>query len=164
MNSTRILSVKNKEDAALLRKKTPVFNFSKADKKEIAETIKKMRRLMVEHNGVGLAANQLALSWRLFVARDEDKFYAVFNPEIIKKSKEISALEEGCLSVPSEERLVPRAEKIILSGHDRRGKKIKISAWGLLSRIFQHETDHLNGLLILDRGKPVISSNGRNAL
>jgi peptide deformylase len=164
MSETKILSVKNREELALLRKKTPVFYFAKIDKKEIAEIIKKMRQAMTEHNGVGLAANQLGLPWRMFIARDENKFYVIFNPKIIKKSREVAKLEEGCLSVPGEERLVPRPEKIVLAGMDRGGKKIKISAWGLLGRIFQHEIDHLNGLLIIDRGKPVISSHSGNAL
>ena len=62
-------------------------------------------------------------------------------------------MEEGCLSVPEIFGAVERPEKITLEGFDTGGKKIKIKAWGLLARIFQHETDHLNGILFIDKAK-----------
>jgi peptide deformylase len=107
---------------------------------------------------VGLSANQLGFDWRLFIVEVSDdngklKFYAVFNPEIIKASKNKIILEEGCLSVPGIWGLVERPEQIILAGFDKNGRKIKIKAWGLLARIFQHEADHLNGILFVDKTK-----------
>jgi len=81
------------------------------------------------------------------------KFYAIFNPEIIKASEKKTVLEEGCLSVPGVYGLVERPEKITLIGYDKNAKKIKIKAWGLLARVFQHELDHLNGVLFIDKCK-----------
>jgi peptide deformylase len=164
MNESGILNINNKEDAVILRKKAPDFDFSKVNRKEINETVQSMRQAMIASAGIGLAANQIGLPWRLFVARDEGKFYAIFNPRIVKKSKETTEIEEGCLSVPGEERMVARPEKITLAGQDRRGKKIKISAWGMLARVFQHEIDHLNGVLIIDHGKPISHPHAGSAL
>ena len=101
-------------------------------------------------DGVGLSANQVGLDWRLFVAEYNKKFYVFFNPEITKKSEDMEILEEGCLSVPNVFVEVARHKSATLEGNDRTGKKIKIKAFGILARIFQHETDHLNGKLITD--------------
>ncbi len=168
----KIFTINNKLEEKFLRKKTAIFDFQEFSKKEIGELIKKMRQIMRDNNGVGLSANQIGLNMRLFVAqlpkeplkRDENnkiilppsesmKFYAVFNPEIIKFSAKKAILEEGCLSVPRIYGEVERPEKITLEGLDKNNKKIKIKAFGLLARIFQHETDHLNGILFIDKAK-----------
>ncbi len=83
------------------------------------------------------------------------KFFAIFNPQIVKFSEEKILMEEGCLSVPGIWGGVERPEKITLVGFDKNGKKLKIKAWGLLARIFQHEIDHLNGILFIDKAKQV---------
>lgn len=172
-----ILTIKNKKEEKFLRQKTAGFDFSKSDKKEISELVKNMRETMAKAEGIGLSANQVGLNARLFVARvpsgpikrDENKkiimpsassmkFYAIFNPEIIKFSEEKIEMEEGCLSVPGYYGLVERPEKIILSGQDKNGKKLKIKAWGILARVFQHEIDHLNGILFIDRTKKVFKN------
>jgi peptide deformylase len=154
----KILIVNNKKEEKILRRKTPDFDFKKTPAKETRETIKKMRAIIKKENGVGLSANQLGFDWRLFIVEVSDdngqlKFYAIFNPEIIKASKNKIILEEGCLSVPGIWGLVERPEQITLTGFDKNGRKIKIKAWGLLARIFQHETDHLNGILFIDKTK-----------
>lgn len=146
-----ILTTKNKKDEKFLRQKTAEFDFSKYSKKDIRELIAGMRRVMKAANGVGLSANQIGLNIKLFVAQVENKFYAVFNPKIEKYSDEKIALEEGCLSIPELYKSVSRPERVILSGLDANGKKLKIKAWGLLARVFQHEVDHLNGKLFVDR-------------
>lgn len=170
----KIFTVNNKKEAKFLRKKTADFDFSRFTKKEIIELVKKMREIMTEAVGIGLSANQLGLNLRLFVAQISDeplkrdknnkiilpppekmKFYAIFNPEIKKFSKEKIVMEEGCLSVPGIYGDVERSEKITLVGYDKSGKKIKIKAWGLLARVFQHEVDHLNGILFIDRTKNI---------
>lgn len=117
-----------------------------------------MKRIMREANGVGLSANQIGLPYQLFVAQTYDaqgtqKFYAIFNPRIEKYSPESVTHEEGCLSIPGLYGNVPRARSVVLAGYDKSGKIVKIKAWGLLARIFQHETDHLNGKLFVDRTK-----------
>ena len=152
-NKLKLLTVKNKRGEAFLRRRLPNFIFESVSQKEINETVELMRKIMEENNGVGLAANQIGMSWRLFVAKDGNKFYAVFNPEIISRSKESSVMEEGCLSVPEAVGLVERLEKIILTGQNKNGRKIKIKARDILARIFQHEIDHLNGVLFTEKIK-----------
>lgn len=152
-----------------MRQKTAEFDFDKFTKKETSELVKKMRKTMTETNGVGLSANQVGLNLRFFVVQipktqniadnkqniADNKFYAIFNPEIIKFSEKKIVMEEGCLSVPGIYGEVERPEKITLVGRDKNAKKIKIKAWGLLARVFQHEVDHLNGILFIDRCKNV---------
>ena len=136
-----------------MRRRSAEFNFKKIDQKEIRVLIKKMRGAMEGANGIGLAANQIGLDMRVFVAQVEGKFYAVFNPEIIKTSKETDVAVEGCLSVPRIMDEVVRPYRITLKGFDKAGKKITIRAWGHLARVIQHEVDHLNGMLFIDHLK-----------
>jgi peptide deformylase len=166
----QIFTVNNKKEEKFLRRKTPEFSAKggpasgwdfKSAKNEIWEVIKKMRAIIKKENGVGLSANQIGLNWRLFIAeipseKGKPKFYAIFNPDISKASKNKIILEEGCLSVPGIWGLVERPEQIVLIGFDKNGKKIKIKAWGLLARVFQHEIDHLNGILFIDRAKKLL--------
>ncbi len=151
-----IVTIAEKKDEKFLRQKTSHFDFREHTKKEIDNLIKEMRRSMMAADGIGLSANQIGLNMRVFVAHVPDrdgrmKFYAVFNPEIEKKSSETIDYEEGCLSVPKVFGSVARPEKITLVGQDKSGKKIKYKAWGLLARIFQHEVDHLDGKLFIDK-------------
>jgi peptide deformylase len=127
------------------------------DPKDITALTRKMRKIMREANGIGLAANQIGLPYSMFVAEvpaDEgDKFYAIFNPKIEKMESEKATAEEGCLSVPGVYGDMTRAAKITLAGQDAKGRPIKIKAWGLLARVFQHEVDHLNGVVFADKAK-----------
>ncbi len=155
-----IVTVGTKADEKFLRKKTAAFDFKKFSKKEIAELIAKMKRMMRAAKGIGLSANQIGLKLKCFVAevpnqQGEMKFYAVFNPRIEKSAGEKLLLEEGCLSVPGKYGHVERFEKVNLSGYDKNEKPIKIKAWGLLAHVFQHEVDHLNGIIFTDKAKDV---------
>ncbi len=158
MTKEGVWLIADKKEAKLLRKKTAEFDFKKYSKSEIRDLIKKMREIMKQAQGIGLSANQIGLDLKVFVAQPEKKFYAVFNPEIIKESGETVSMEEGCLSVPGYFGPVERQEKVILSGFDQNHKKVKIKAWGLLARVFQHETDHLNGKLFIDKCKDLRKS------
>lgn len=146
-----IWTINNKDQEKFLRRKASNFDFTKHSKKEIREIIKTMREEMNKAIGLGLSANQIGLDMRLFIAKINGKQYAIFNPEITKFSKEKLIMEEGCLSVPEMYGSVERPEKITLEGYDANGKKIKLKAWGLLARVCQHETDHLNGILFIDK-------------
>jgi len=148
-----IWTIDNKDQEKFLRRKASSFDFSKHDKKEIREIVKNMRTEMAKALGFGLSANQVGLDMRLFVAKVNGKQYAIFNPVITKFSKETILMEEGCLSIPEVYGTVERPEKITIEGFDANNKKIKIKAWGLLARVFQHETDHLNGILFIDKAK-----------
>lgn len=158
----KILTVNDKDEEKILRRKTPDFDLNKHDPKEIKNLIKQMRALMKSADGIGLSANQLGLNYRFFIAKDKNKFYSIFNPEIIKFSEEKSSMDEGCLSVPGIWGPVERPEKITIVGLDISGKKVKIKSWGILARIFQHETDHLNGILFIDKAKELFKLEETN--
>lgn len=165
----RIFTIENKKDEKFLRKRTTPFDFSRFTRKELDKLVKEMRETMKKADGIGLAANQVGLDMQMFIAQimpvdrhgkprslsaPEQKFYAVFNPRITKVSKETEATDEGCLSVPGGYfGDVTRPAKVTLEGFDKNGKKIKIKAWGLLARVFQHEVDHLNGILYIDKAR-----------
>lgn len=147
--------IAQKKDEKILRRKAVVFDFEKHQPAETRKLIQDMRNTMKKAAGVGLAANQIGLDIRVFVAEFDNKFYAVFNPEIIKQSKETDRLDEGCLSVPGVYGNVKRSERVIITGFDKNGKRLRINAWGFLARIFQHEVDHLNGTLFIDKAEHV---------
>ncbi|MCL5004393.1 MAG: peptide deformylase [Patescibacteria group bacterium] len=158
----KILTIVDKNKEKFLRTKAADFDFAQYNKKEIAELIKKMKEIMLETRGIGLSANQVGLNLNFFITQvpqfENDKIigqksYAIFNPEIIKFSKQTEIVEEGCLSVPGIHGEVERPLKITVTGFDKNGRKIKIKAEGLTARVFQHETDHLNGILFIDKIK-----------
>lgn len=158
-----IVTVATKKDEKFLRKKTVPFDFKKFTRKEVNDLVVRMRRIMHAANGIGLSANQIGLEFSVFVAETPDpdggtKFYAVFNPKIEKVNKTTISFEEGCLSVPGKWGEVTRAEEIVVSGYNKMGKPVKVKAWGLLARIFQHEIDHLNGKLFIDKAKNLYTS------
>jgi len=106
---------------------------------------------MYAANGVGLAAPQIAQSIRVFVADYEGQKVALFNPEIVKAEGEERG-PEGCLSIPGYVgENIRRATKVIVKGQDARGKNIRVNAEGWFARVLQHEIDHLDGILFIDR-------------
>jgi peptide deformylase len=109
--------------------------------------------------GIGLAANQIGVARRVCVldlARKEEKMplIVLVNPVITEKEGSVDA-EEGCLSIPGYMTSIKRAEKILVKGVNREGKDIELEAEGLLARALQHEIDHLEGLLFIDRMSPI---------
>ncbi|PIR86792.1 MAG: peptide deformylase [Candidatus Harrisonbacteria bacterium CG10_big_fil_rev_8_21_14_0_10_49_15] len=154
----KLYTIKNKKEEKLLRTALKPFDFSAYSKKEIKELVREMRHLMKISNGVGLAGNQAGLNAQVFVAQSEGKFYAIFNPVITKTYGKPVEMEEGCLSVPNTYGATKRYKKILLTGADQNGKPIKIKAWDLLAHIFQHETDHLNGILYIDHALRLYNS------
>jgi peptide deformylase len=165
-----IFTIKEKKEEAFLRARTLPFVFEERGKlrvggttlttKEVTSLIVKMKKSMYQASGVGLSANQIGLPYQLFVAsvhtaQGEPKFYAIFNPVIEKTTGGMVTLEEGCLSIPNTYGDVSRARQVVLRGFDKHGKPLKIKAWDLLARVFQHEVDHLNGKLFVDHTKSV---------
>jgi peptide deformylase len=153
-----IYLIQNKKEEKALRKKLPPLALTKEELKELRTLAKEMRAVMKEANGVGLSANQIGVEKRFFVAQVPDaegrpKFYAIANPELMKRGEESAVMEEGCLSIPELYGLVDRSARVTLTGYDLRGKKVRISAWGFLARVFQHEVDHLDGKVFTDRTK-----------
>jgi len=106
---------------------------------------------MHEREGVGLAANQVGRLRRVLVAAIEEDEYVIVNPVIEASSDETEVLAEGCLSIPGIHVEVERPVSVTVSGQDAAGGDLRLEAEGLLARVFQHEVDHLDGVLILDR-------------
>lgn len=118
--------------------------------KKIRQLLDDMAETMYKTDGVGLAAPQVNVSKRIIVLDDGNGLIEVINPEIVKKEGSQVGLE-GCLSVPELFGDVERYDKIEVHGINRNNKKIKIKAVGFLARIFQHEIDHLNGILFVEK-------------
>ena len=118
--------------------------------KKIRQLLDDMAETMYKTDGVGLAAPQVNVSKRIIVLDDGNGLIEVINPEIVKKEGYQVGLE-GCLSVPELFGDVERYDKIEVHGINRNNKKIKIKAEGFLARIFQHEIDHLNGILFVEK-------------
>jgi peptide deformylase len=122
------------------------------DKAEIDQgLIDDMIETMVKEDGVGLAAPQVNLLKRIIIASNLENIYVMINPEIEAYSEKSATDAEGCLSLPGLQAMVQRPEKIIVKALDREGKLLKITTTGLLARVVQHEIDHLNGVLYIDR-------------
>jgi peptide deformylase len=146
-------------DPVLRKKARKVVEFGP----ELQELIDDMIETMRVAPGVGLAAPQVGVSSRVIVVEygdDEDeeapkKLYAVVNPEIARASSEKVTGIEGCLSVPEVVGSVERWQSVTIRGLNRRNQPIKIKADGWLARIFQHEIDHLDGVLYVDRSDEV---------
>jgi peptide deformylase len=134
-------------DPVLKSRATTVKDFDES----LEQLAQEMMRIMREHEGVGLAANQIGRLKRIFVAAYEDEEYAIVNP-VIEESSELTETDtEGCLSIPETRVEVERPTAVTISGRDPSGAPVRVEAQGLLARIFQHEIDHLDGVLILDR-------------
>lgn len=145
--------------APVLRKKSnKVIDFDD----ELQQLVDDMIATMRNEPGVGLAAPQVNMPLRLIVVeypvddRDEDapsKLFVLANPEIIHMSEELVSGIEGCLSVPNILGEVERSAAVTVKGLNRFGKKQTVKAKGWLARIFQHEVDHINGILFVDRAE-----------
>lgn len=146
-----LLEIKKYPDAVLCRKTESVEVFDD----ELQRLIDDMIETMYAAPGVGLAANQVGVSRRLAVvdvsARDgTSSLIVLINPEIVCVEGQ-EAYEEGCLSLPDYTTVVRRAAKVTVKGINRHQKPVEIEAEGLLARALQHEIDHLNGVLLIDR-------------
>ena len=125
---------------------------------DLHQLIQDMVETMYAAPGVGLAANQVGSLHRVFVANpsedhDPAKLLVVINPELVESQGEFIS-EEGCLSIPEFRDEVRRARRVLVRGLDRNERPIQVEGEDLLARIFQHEIDHLNGVLFVDRLSP----------
>ncbi len=114
--------------------------------------VEAMFEKMDEADGVGLAAPQVGVNLRVFVIDDRNGIKKAFiNPEIVETSMEECEMEEGCLSVPGVYSFLSRSERVTVQAQDINGKTFRMEADGLFARAIQHENDHLNGVLFVDR-------------
>ncbi|MBQ2314812.1 MAG: peptide deformylase [Treponema sp.] len=123
---------------------------------EMRSLFEEMFKTMESANGVGLAAPQVGIAKRFFVVSADDDVHRVFiNPEITGTSDDAVSYEEGCLSIPGEYEDIKRPSHVSVSALDEHGKRFSIdNAEGLLARVIQHEYDHLDGILYIDKGDP----------
>jgi peptide deformylase len=121
---------------------------------EIRALIDDMFDTMYAEEGVGLAAPQVGIRQRVIVVDPREveiEPFALINPEIVFFSEELDRAEEGCLSIPGLKEIVERPAQVRVEALDYSGERVRIEAGGLLARILQHEVDHLDGILFLDR-------------
>jgi len=123
---------------------------------DLAQLVDRMTRLMEDARGVGLAANQVGVLRRVFViqAADEEEPRALVNPAVVERSEENEDEEEGCLSLQGVVVPVERSLSVRIEARDAEGNPVSLELEGLPARVAQHELDHLDGVLILDRTTP----------
>lgn len=121
------------------------------DDAALRDLVRAMAETMYAEAGVGLAAPQVGVDKRVIVFDVDDRLAALCNPVIVEFGKETEVDEEGCLSVPGITVPVERSVRVVCSGETIEGREITIEAEDLLARVLQHEIDHLDGVLILDR-------------
>lgn len=144
------LSILKYPDPRLRRKAVEVSQIDG----EIEDLIKTMFRIMKDEEGIGLAAPQVGVSQRVIVVSLESRGFerlALINPVIQWLSEEKDFVEEGCLSVPGVRAEVERSVDAVVKGMVKSGRLVEITAHGLLARVLQHEIDHLEGVLFIDR-------------
>ena len=153
VDSTR-LRIIHYPDPVLRRKAQPIERITD----EVRAVAMKMLELMHQAPGVGLAAPQVGLPWRLFVANPtqdpaEDRVFV--NPQLSDPARELVDYEEGCLSLPDIRADIRRPRAVTITATDLEGHSFTLTSDELPARIWQHEYDHLDGVLILDRMSPI---------
>jgi len=141
------LDIRTFGDPVLKTRAAPVESFDES----LVRLTQDMLATMRDNEGVGLAANQVGRLKRVFVATIEDEEYVITNPVLTDRSETTETAPEGCLSIPGIQVDVERPIAVTVSGQDVSGKPLHIKASDLLARVLQHEVDHLDGVLILDR-------------
>ena len=147
-----VLKVLRYGDPALRRRAAPVGEVTP----DVRATIADMTETMYDEVGIGLAAPQVGIALRLIVVADEDgrSVQALLNPAIVDRGGEATG-EEGCLSIPGVFAPVTRSAWVKIEAQDVNGGPLAIRATGLRARVLQHEIDHLDGVLFIDRVDPV---------
>src|SRR3954465_3753927 len=143
-----LAQIRQYPDAALKMKARPVEQFDD----ELRTLVERMKQLMHDASGIGLAATQVGVLQRLFVFHpNDDDVVAVVNPEIVDRSEETDVADEGCLSIQGVTVPVERSLEVTLVGKDEHGEDVRYELEGYFARCAQHEADHLDGVLMLDR-------------
>ena len=141
-----VMKIRKIGDPVLRSKSQPVKEINN----KTIELLDNMRETMYKAEGIGLAAPQVGILQRIFIVDVNDNLIEFINPQIVSTESK-SIMEEACLSIPGESGSVIRAEKVVMKGFNREGEEIKIKAEGLLARALQHELDHLDGNLFIDK-------------
>ncbi len=146
-----LAQIRQYPDAALKIPARQVENFDD----ELQDLVRRMKLLMVDAHGIGLAATQVGVLRRVFVFQfDEEDVRAVVNPEIVERGEETEVADEGCLSIQGVTVPVERSLHVVIAGKDESGTDVRYELDDYEARCVQHETDHLDGVLMLDRTTP----------
>jgi peptide deformylase len=146
-----LAQIRQYPDSVLRMQAPPVEKFDD----DLKRLVTRMGELMKDANGVGLAATQIGVLRRVFVfARDEDEVAVLVNPEIVRRGDEAEMDDEGCLSIQGVTMPVERSTSVRIEGRDEKGADVAYDLEGTPARIVQHELDHLDGTMILDRTTP----------
>jgi peptide deformylase len=146
-----LAQIRQYPDAALKMPARPVDQFDE----ELVSLVERMKHLMADAQGIGLAANQVGVLQRVFVFQpNEDDVVAVVNPEIVERGEETEVADEGCLSIQGILVPVERSTTVTVVGKDEHGEEVRYELEEVYARAAQHETDHLDGKLMLDRTTP----------
>jgi peptide deformylase len=148
------------EPNPILRKKSA--EIKNINDKQFQQLCLDMAETMKKKDGVGLAAPQIGQNIRLIIINTKEGAVCMINPKIIKKSLTKEWGEEGCISVPNVFGQVKRCKKIICKYLNKDGKEVKINAKGLMARVIQHEIDHLDGILFIDKARDIKKDNSHN--
>lgn len=154
----KILPINTHPDE-FLRNKTKDLSLEEVSSSEIQSFIDDLVLTMRKKDGIGLAAIQVGKLQSITAIDTKDEVLILINPKIVSKSLLKSASEEGCLSLPGIYGIVSRPKNIRVNGLSREGKEINMKMKGLLSRVTQHEIDHLNGILFIDKAKKITRGN-----
>ncbi|MBI3572630.1 MAG: peptide deformylase [Candidatus Kerfeldbacteria bacterium] len=153
------------QEAALLRLFAAIIDVASITTGQLEDLIARMIRVMKKADGIGLAAPQIGQSIRLAVldrrVTPNRQPLVLYNPVVTHSSQEQTSEEEGCLSIPGVFGLVPRARSIVVNNLDASGRLATIEADGLFARVIQHEIDHLNGKLFIDRATMITQGKDR---
>jgi peptide deformylase len=149
-----ILDIRKAGDPVLKQKAAPVEKVTK----KIKELIESMAETMYAADGVGLAAPQIGVSQRIIVINVGDGLIGLVNPVIVEQEG-LECAAEGCLSIPGVFGDVERASRVTVEALDRNGKPVRIMADRLLARALQHEIDHLEGVLFIERSSTIYKGN-----
>ncbi len=150
-----------KYPSPILKKKS---EGARHEDKSLHSLIPQMIATMKKNNGIGLAAPQIGISKKIIIVTEGNESHAFLNPRIIKQSKEKERDEEGCLSLPGLFVKVLRSKQVEVVAQTTNGEEVRIKAQGLGARIFQHEIDHIEGKLIINRVSPLTRWRLRNQL
>jgi peptide deformylase len=134
--------------------KQPAVSVDPVTDRDLPRLVKAMVQAMHDAPGVGLAATQVGIQKRVIVFDVDDATVALCNPSIVERSDETEIDDEGCLSLPGLTVPVERALKCVCEAVDLKGTAVRLEAEGFVARVLQHETDHLDGVLIIDRVSP----------
>ena len=135
-------------DTILRKHSKPVYTFDKA----LQGFADQMFAFMKAHRGIGLAAPQVGVLYRIITADVEGEEKLLVNPQILSSSFNIQTEAEGCLSIPNQSYDVDRFLRVEVRARSPEGRRIHFEASGIFARVYQHEIDHLNGILICDKG------------